>query len=298
MEEIIKADTIEQYNRFFGFETRHPQVGVVHFDRSENQPSHRMNFGFYAIFLKKTTGCTINYGKTKYDFDDDTVVSFAPGQTVGIYRTEDGPVPEADGLLFHPDFLFRTPLAQKIKQYSFFSYSANEALHLSPEERVVVQDYMDKITRELQHPIDRFSKSLIISNIEILLNYCMRFYERQFVTREDMHHDVLVRFERLIDNYFDSGEAMRIGVPTVKYFADKVCLSPNYFGDLVKSETGKSAHDYIMMKMTNYAKEALNAPRVTIKQVSESLGFQYPQHFMRFFKRQEGCTPKEFRNRC
>ena len=153
--EIIKADTIEQYNRFFGFQTRHPLVGIVHFDRSENQPTHKMTFGFYALFLKKTVGCTINYGKTKYDFDDETVV--------------------ADALLFHPDFLFRTPLAQKMKQYSFFSYASNEALHLSADERVIVQDYMNKIAHELEHPIDRFSKPLIIANIEVLLNYCMRF---------------------------------------------------------------------------------------------------------------------------
>lgn len=293
--EIIKADTIEQYNNFFGFETRHPLVGVVHFDHSENQPTHRMNFGFYAIFLKKTTGCIINYGKTTYDFDDETVVSFAPGQTVGIHRTEDGPVPEAVGLLFHPDFLHRTQLAQKIKQYTFFSYSANEALHLSSEERIIIQDYMDKITRELQHPIDKFSKSLIISNIEVLLNYCMRFYERQFVTRSDMHHDALVRFEQLLDDYLDSGLATTQGIPTVKYFADKICLSSNYFGDLVKAETGKTAQEYIQLKMISLAKDAMLDPDKNIKQIAETLGFQHPQHFVRFFKKQVGCTPKEYR---
>lgn len=164
-EDIIKADTIEQYNRFFGFETRHPLVGIVHFDSSVPQPTHRMTLGFYALFLKKTTGCIINYGKTVYDFDDETVVSFAPGQTVGIHRLEDGPAPEAIGLLFHPDFLHRTSLGQKMKQYSFFSYASNEALHLSTEERIILQDYMEKIVRELQHPIDKFSKSLIIPTL-------------------------------------------------------------------------------------------------------------------------------------
>ncbi|MDO4163716.1 MAG: helix-turn-helix domain-containing protein [Bacteroides sp.] len=293
--EIIKADTIEQYNNYFGFETQHPLVGVVHFDQTENQPSHRMTFGFYALFLKKTTGCTISYGRTSYDFSDETVVSFAPGQTIGIHRTEDGLVPEADGILFHPDFLFRTPLAQKIKQYTFFSYTSNEALHLSKEERIILQDYMDKITRELQHPIDKFSKSLIISNIEVLLNYCMRFYERQFVTRSDMHHDALVKFEQLLDEYLDTGLATTYGIPTVKYFADKICLSPNYFGDLVKTETGKTAQEYIQLKMTNLAKDAMLDPNKSVKQIAETLGFQYPQHFVRFFKKQVGCTPKEFR---
>lgn len=293
--DIIKADTIEQYNSCFGFETQHPLVGVVHFDRSENQPSHRMTFGFYAIFLKKTQGCTISYGRTEYDFDDETVVCFAPGQTIGINRTDDGVTPEADGILFHPDFLIGTPLAQKIRQYSFFAYSANEALHLSAEERVIVQDYMDKITRELQHPIDRFSKQLIISNIEVLLNYCMRFYERQFATRGAMSGGVLERFEQLLDEYIASGEAVMQGVPTVKYFADKICLSPNYFGDLVKQATGKSAQEHIQLKMTEAAKNAMLDPNRSIKQISEQLGFQYPQHFLRFFKKQVGCTPKEFR---
>lgn len=296
-EDIIKADTIEQYNRFFGFETRHPLVGIVHFDGSVPQPTHRMTLGFYALFLKKTTGCIINYGKTVYDFDDETVVSFAPGQTVGIHRLEDGPAPEAIGLLFHPDFLHRTSLGQKMKQYSFFSYASNEALHLSTEERIILQDYMEKIVRELQHPIDKFSKSLIISNIEVLLNYCMRFYERQFITREDMNHDALARFERLLDDYLYSDMAAKEGIPTVKYFADKICLSPNYFGDLVKQETGKTAQEYIQLKMIAVAKERMLDPAGTIKRIAESLGFQHPQHFVRFFKRQEGCTPKEFRNR-
>ena len=295
--DIVKADTIEQYNRFFGFETRHPLVGIVHFDGSVPQPTHRMTLGFYALFLKKTTGCIINYGKTVYDFDDETVVSFAPGQTVGIHRLEDGPAPEAIGLLFHPDFLYRTSLGQRMKQYSFFSYASNEALHLSTEERIILQDYMEKIVRELQHPIDKFSKSLIVSNIEVLLNYCMRFYERQFFTREDMNHDALARFERLLDDYLYSDTAAKEGIPTVKYFADKICLSPNYFGDLVKQETGKTAQEYIQLKMITVAKERMLEPADTIKQISESLGFQYPQHFIRFFKRQEGCTPKEFRNR-
>ena len=250
--EIIKADTIEQYNRFFGFETRHPLVDIVHFDRSENQPTHKMTFGFYALFLKKTVGCTINYGKTKYDFDDETVVCFAPGQTIGIHRIEDGPVPEADALLFHPDFLHRTALAQKMKQYSFFSYASNEALHLSADERVI---------------------------------------------REELNNNVLVRFEQLLDEYWDSGMAALQGLPTVKYFADKICLSPNYFGDLVKAETGKTAHEHIQLKITEIAKEAVLSPEMNTKQVADMLGFQYPQHFLRFFKKQVGCTPKEYRLR-
>lgn len=293
--EIYEADSIEKYNRYFGFETRHPLVGIVNFDSTVHQPSHCMHFGFYALFLKKTTGCKINYGKTNYDYDDETVVSFGPGQTVGINRTYDEPAPEAVGLLFHPDFLNRTPLAQKIKQYRFFSYASNEALHLSTDERVIIQDYMEKIARELQHPIDRFTKSLIISNIEVLLNYCMRFYERQFITREELNNSTMSRFESLLDDYLGSGLGATHGIPTVKFFADKFCLSPNYFGDLVKSETGKTAQEFIQLKMTNTAKSALLDPSMNTKQISEILGFQYPHHFIRFFKKQAGMTPREYR---
>lgn len=294
--ETIKADTIEQYNRFFGFCTKHPLVGIVHFDGSIPRPEYKMTLGFYALFLKKTTGCIINYGKTVYDFDDETVVSFAPGQTIEIHRVEDGPAPSSVGLLFHPDFLHRTSLAQKMNQYSFFSYASNEALHLSADERIVIQDYMDKIAHEIEHPIDKFSKPLIISNIEVLLNYCMRFYERQFVTREELNNDVLVRFEQLLNGYWESGMAKLHGLPTVRYFADKICLSPNYFGDLVKSETGRTAQEYIQNKITEMAKNALLDPNLSTKQVADILGFQYPQHFLRFFKKQVGCTPKEFMN--
>ncbi len=155
---------------------------------------------------------------------------------------------------------------------------------------------MEKIVRELQHPIDKFSKSLIIYNIEVLLNYCMCFYERLFITREDMNHDALTRFEQLQDDYLYSDKAAKKGIPTVKYFTDKICLSPNYFGDLVKQETGKTAQEYIQLKMIAVAKERMLDPTGTIKQIAESLGFQHPQHFVRFFKRQEGCTPEEFRN--
>lgn len=293
--EIYEADTIEKYHRFFGFETRHPLVSIVHFDDTVHQSSYCMHYGFYALFLKNTTACKIKYGKTTYDFDDETIVSFAPGQTVSIQRLDDGPAPVATGQLFHPDFLLRTPLRQKIKQYSFFSYASNEALHLSSEERIILQDYMGKIERELQHPIDRFSKSLIVSNIEVMLNYCMRFYERQFVTREELNNSTMSRFEILLDEYLDSGMGLTYGTPTVKYFADKVCLSPNYFGDLVKSETGKTAQEYIQLKMINYAKSSLLDPKLSTKQKAELLGFHHPQHFIRFFKKQTGNTPKEYR---
>ena len=237
----------------------------------------------------------MDYGKTKYDFDDGTVICLAPGQTIGVHRMPGGPVPVATGLMFHPDHLHGTALAKKMRQFTFFSYTSNEALHLSSDECAVIQNYMDNINRELEHPVDKFSRQLFVSNIEVLLNYCMRFYERQFVTREVLNNDVLARFEQLLDEYWDSGTARLQGLPTVKYFAEKVYLSPNYFGDLVKSETGKTPYELIQFKIAEIAKNALLDPKMNTKQVAYMLGFQYPQHFLRFFKKQVGCTPKEFR---
>lgn len=294
--DIITADTIQQYNQFFGVKTMHPQIGIIHFDRSENQPTHKMTFGFYALYLVKTVGITMDYGKTNYDFDDGTVICLAPGQTIGVHRMPGGPVPVAIGLMFHPDLLHGTALAKKMKQFTFFSYTSNEALHLSSDECAVIQNYMDNINRELEHPVDKFSRQLFVSNIEVLLNYCMRFYERQFVTREELNNDVLARFEQLLNEYWDSGEAKIYGLPTVKYFADKICLSPNYFGDLIKTATGKSAQERIQSKIIEMSKEAILNPRLNTKQIANMLGFQYPQHFLRFFKKRVGCTPKEFKN--
>lgn len=294
MDEILKIDTIEQYDQLFGFETRHPLVNIVDFDKPEGMGQYRITAGFYAIFLKETKGCTMNYGKTSYDYADKTIVSIAPGQTVGYTQIE-GALPKSVGLLFHPDFIRGTSLGQKIKKYTFFSYEANEALHLSAEERAVIHNCLAIIRIELQHAIDKHTKGLICTNIELLLDYCMRFYERQFITRQDLNLNVLAKFEKLIDYYLDAGLAATDGVPSVKYFADKICLSPNYFGDLVKKETGKSAKEYIQLKMLQAAKEDLLNPDKTVTQVAYTLGFQYPQHFVRFFKKYEGITPTQYR---
>ena len=207
----------------------------------------------------------------------------------------EGVKPLAKGLLFHPDLIRGTSLGQEIRHYSFFSYNSNEALHLSDEEKEIFTDCLDKITRELQRPIDKHSKRLISRNIELLLDYCMRFYERQFITRQTVNKDALTQFEELLDNYFIDDRAMQNGLPSVKYFADKICLSPNYFGDLVKKETGKSPQEYIQNKIIDLAKEKIIGSEKTVNQIAYELGFQYPQHFTRIFKKRVGCTPSEYR---
>ena len=294
MEEILKIDTVDQYNKLFGFETRHPQVGVVSFDTAESQGNYRMTMGFYSVFLKETAGCRINYGKTSYDFDDQTVICIAPGQTVG-YTDVEGIPKKSVGLLFHPDLIHGTPLAAKMQRYSFFSYAQSEALHLSEWERNTIVECLNKLDRELDYPVDKHSRSILCSHIELILDYCLRFYDRQFCTRETVNNSVLARFEQLLNEYFSSEENIRNGLPTVKFFADKICLSPGYFGDIVKKETGKTAQEYIQQKVIELSKSYLVDNQLNVSEIAYSLGFQYPQHFIRLFKKNVGCTPGEFR---
>ena len=253
--DVIKLDKVEQYNDLFGLETLHPLVSVVDLKESTRYPTHFIiNYGVYALYLKDIKCGDIRYGKQKYDYQDGTVVSFAPGQVAEVEML-DGMKPMATGLLFHPDLIRGTSLGENIRQYSFFSYSSAEALHLSETEKEIFTDCLHKIKLELLRPIDKHSKRLISRNIELLLDYCMRFYERQFITRREANRDVLTKFEALLDAYFMENMPERNGLPTVRYFADKVCLSPNYFGDLIKKETGKTAQEYIQNKIMDVAKQ-------------------------------------------
>ena len=229
-----------------------------------------------------------------YDYQDGTIVSFGPGQITGIDMAP-GVRPMAHGLLFHPDLIRGTALGQEIRNYTFFSYEVNEALHLSEEERQTIIDCLNKIQAELEHAIDKHSRRLITANIGVLLDYCLRFYDRQFITRNQQNNDIIVRFERLLDEYFDGPTPQQEGLPSVKYFADKVFLSPNYFGDMIRKQTGKTASEYIQTKVIERAKENLLSSDKTMSEIAYDLGFQYPQHLSRMFKRVAGCTPNEFR---
>lgn len=295
MEEVIKLDSIERYNKLYGQETLHPLVTVVDLSDVSTFPTHAiMNFGIYALFLKQTHCGDLRYGKQTYDYQEGTVTSFAPGQIVEV-NMELGMKPLCQGLLFHPDLIKGTSLGREIKHYSFFSYASNEALHLSDEEKGIFRDCLEKIRMELIRPADKHSKRLISRNIELLLDYCMRFYERQFVTRTKVNKDILVQFEELLDKYFQSDFPQMQGLPTVKYFADSVHLSPNYFGDLVKKETGKTAQEYILEKLIDVAKEEILGTNKSVSEIAYELGFQYPQHFTRIFKKTVGHTPTEYR---
>lgn len=219
----------------------------------------------------------------------------APGQTMG--SEDDGMLHQPEGwvLAFHPDLLQKTPLARLIKEYSYFSYNANEALHLSGQERETVLECMNKIRTELQHPVDKHSRSLITDNIKLLLDYCIRFYDRQFITRENTNHDILTRFESLLDDYFASDAPVQSGMPSVQYCAGKLCLSPNYLGDLLRKETGMSALKHIQQKTLDIARERMSDTSKSIGEISYELGFPYPQHFSRWFKKMTGYTPNGYR---
>lgn len=296
MDKIIKLENIDQYNSLYGLETLHPLVSVVDLTKATKTVNHiQMTYGLYALFLKQTKSCDIKYGRQSYDYQEGTIVCFAPGQTIGVETLEDEVSPQVYGVIFHPDLIRETSLGKNIKNYTFFSYAVNEALHLSDQERGIVMDCLEKISIELEHAIDKHSKALIAMNIELLLNYCMRFYERQFITRSNANKDALSQFEQLLEEYFQSQHPMQDGLPSVKYFADKVCLSPNYFGDMIKKETGRTPQEHIQEKVIELAKEHITETDETVSQIAYTLGFQYPQHLCRLFKRRVGCTPNEYR---
>ena len=290
----IDFNTVQQFNDYYGFETLHPLVSVVRFDKAVVVDECNVRYGLYALFLKENKGCQLSYGRTKYDFDEMTVTSFAPGQTVHVEPNPNVLMPKWTALVFHPDFLARTQLGRQMSRYEFFSYSSNEALHLSKSEIDIFRIVLDMISQELRHAIDKHTRELIVSNIELLLNYCLRFYDRQFITREEINHAVVKKFEVLLRDYL-SQQAESEGIPSVAYFAEKCNLTLGYFGELVKTETGITAQDFIADAIVTRAKELLNDSTFNISQVAYSLGFGYPQHFVRFFKRKTGKTPTEYR---
>lgn len=287
-------NTVQEFNDYYGLETLHPLVSVVRYDKPRVLEEATYHYGLYAMFLKENKGCKLSYGRTEYDFDEMTVTSFAPGQVIHVEPNPEVTTPKWTAIVFHPDLLNRTSLGKNISRYEFFDYTSNEALHLSTAEIEIFRGVLSMIQQELNHSIDKHSKELIVNNIELLLNYCLRFYDRQFITREEINHSVVKKFIALLDQYI-ANQAQQEGFPSVAYFADKCCYSPKYFGELVKTETGRTAKDFISDRMLSAAKQLLNDESLSIKAVSQQLGFEYPQHFVRFFKAKTGQTPSDYR---
>lgn len=293
MQEIF-FNTIQEFNDYQGVETLHPLISVMRVENVDHIKECVMHYGLYAIYLKENKGCKLSYGRTPYDFDEMTVTSFAPGQSVKVEPNPDVPFARFTALAFHPDLLNRTSLGKQMSRYGFFDYSSNEALHLSASEVEIFRGVLAMIDQELHRGIDKHTRELIVSNIELLLNYCLRFYDRQFITREEINHSVVKKFLSLLDEYITT-KAESEGLPTVAWFADKCCLSNGYFGTLIKTETGRTAKDIINDHLLVKSKELLQSDFLTVAQVSQRLGFEYPQHFVRFFKALTGRTPSQWR---
>ena len=294
---LVRLDSIDAYNKLYGLETKHPLVTVIDLREATKVVNHvRMDYGVYALFLKNGANCTLKYGRQSYDYQEGTVVSFSPGQLVGVDTDVDEIAPDVIGLMFHPDLLHRTPLASKIKGYGFFDYSQREALHLSADERRIFCQCLERIGEEIAHPVDRHTAEIVSSQIQVLLDYVARFYERQFITRGKVNSDILSRFEAALKQYLESGRTKE-GLPTVNYFAEQANLSPGYFGDIIKKETGLTAQEIIARHLVDRAKRRLTESTDDISIVAYESGFQHPQHFSRMFKRITGLSPTQFREK-
>ncbi|MDE6098552.1 MAG: helix-turn-helix domain-containing protein [Muribaculaceae bacterium] len=294
---IIRLDSIDAYNKLYGLKTSHPLVTVLNLTEATRIVNHvQIDYGVYALYLKNGVSCTLKYGRQPYDYQEGSVVSFAPGHLISVDSDTDDIAPDVIGLMFHPDLIYGTPLASKIRNYSFFDYSQREALHLSSDERVLFLECLDRIKEELEHPVDVHTARIVASHIQVLLDYLTRFYERQFITRRKVNSDLLDRFVRALKTYYADGKG-KDGFPTVNYFAEIVNLSPGYFGDLIKKETGKTAQEIISLQIIDFAKERLLHSNDDISIIAYDMGFQYPQHFSRMFRRLTGSSPRQFREK-
>ncbi len=293
MSKTMKVRNVGDYSRWVGHADRHPLVSVI--DYAEVSPvRHSLNnYSVYGIFFHDEAEIDLAYGCGKYDYKKGTVICVAPGQIGGKEDNGERVMLTGWALLFHPDLLHGTPLEKTIKHYSFFDYRVNEALHMTDEEHGILTSLMRQIRDELQGRRDELQDSIIVGYIGLILNFCQRFYNRQFITRKLDNSDMLMKFDRLLHDYFDKNLQLTLGLPTVQYCADKFCMSSNYFGDMIKKTTGDTASNYIRQYVIQQAKNEL-ATGATIAQVAYTLGFEYPQHLSRMFKKQTGMTPSDY----
>lgn len=293
MSTILKVKSVNDYSRYLGCAEQHPLVSVI--DYAEVSPiRHSLNnYSVFALFLRDDADVALDYGCGKYDYNQGTLLCIAPGQVGGKEDNGEWVAITGWALLFHPDLLHGFPLERHIRDYSFFDYRVNEALHMTDGEHDLLVSLMRQIRDELGKKPDEIQNAIIVDYIELMLNFCQRFYNRQFVTRKVENSDILVRFNSLLRDYFEEKQQFVHGLPTVQYCADKLCMSPNYFGDVIRKTTGDTASNHIRHYVIRLAKNALAAGK-SVSQVSDSLGFEYPQHFSRMFKKQEGITPSEY----
>lgn len=294
---LLKINSVSELHRMLGLpKPLHPLISLVDnttMVMDEKYLKSSFVFNFYKISFKKTLKGVFGYGQGYYDFDEGGMVFTAPNQLISII----GEDKEYEGfsLLIHPDFIMNYPLGKNIKSYGFFSYETNEALHLSDKEKTIILGVLDNIQQELNGTIDDFSQDLMISYIEVLLNYSNRFYKRQFITRKAVNHDLLMQMEALLNSYFDKDEALNKGLLTVEYLAQHLHVSPRYLSDMLRALTGQNAQQHIHEKLIEKAKEFLSASHLTVAEIAYQLGFEHPQSFSKIFKRKTNVTPLEFR---
>lgn len=296
MAKILHVRNVADYSRWLGHVDRHPLISVI--DYSEVSPiRHSLNnYSVYGIFLRDDDLVDLTYGCGKYDYRKGTLICVAPGQIGG--KEDNGERVDIKGwaVLFHPDLLHGSALEKDIRKYSFFDYRINEALHMTGEEHDILVSLMRQMKNELENGRDDFQDSILTGYLGLILRFCSRFYQRQFMTRKLANTDVLKRFDALLRDYYENGLQMRQGIPGVQYCADKLCMSTNYFGDLIKKMTGDTARDYIRNFVVQQSKNMLAAGK-SVSQTAYDMGFDYPQHFSRMFKNSTGMTPKEYCDR-
>ncbi|KAA6438714.1 helix-turn-helix transcriptional regulator [Dyadobacter flavalbus] len=298
---LHRFHTITEYHRAAGLpKPAHPLVSLVHMDEL-NRPLYEGPFSliydFYSISLKKAKNTKYRYGQQASDFDEGVLFFMAPGQVFGV-ETDKGNVlhrPEGWMILIHPDFLWNTPLAKTIKQYEFFSYSVYEALYLSDKEETMLTTLAQNIEQEYHANIDRFSQNVIIAQLELMLTYSERFYQRQFITRKIASHEILAKLEDLLTRYFHSGELAQKGLPSVTYIAENLNISPGYLSSLLKSLTGQNTQQHLHNKLIELAKEKLTTTNLSVSEIAYELGFEHLQSFSKLFKTKTSVSPMEFR---
>jgi len=296
----VRIKTISQYHEVMGLpKPEHPLISVINMDSIEHVNDTRsmsMVFDFYSISMKRNFNAKIKYGQQQYDFDEGIMFFMSPGQVFGI-EVEKGVAIKKSGwlLLVHPDFFWNTSLAKTIKQYEYFDYAVHEALFLSDKEETTIINIMQNIRHEYHSNIDKFSQGIIIAQIELLLNYSERFYQRQFITRKISNHKILGRLEEILTNYFNNEELIGKGLPSVQYIAESLNVSPNYLSSLLKVLTGQSTQQHIHDKLIAKAKEKLSTTDLSVSEIAYELGFEHPQSFSKLFKTKTNLSPLEFR---
>ncbi len=293
MKKILKVNSPGDYSAYLGQTDRHRLVSVIDYNAISPIRSSLNNYGVYAIFLRDDDSVNLQYGCGKYDYKESTLLCVSPGQIGGKEDTGERISISGWALLFHPDLLHGTPLEKLIHEYSFFDYHINEGLHMNKEEPDIVVSLLKAIQRETEEEHDGEQDEIIIGYINVLLKYCKRFYNRQFLTRKKENSDVLARFSDALADYYANGLQFAQGIPTIQYLAERLCMSPNYLGDLIKRATGETAGNHIRNYLVLQAKNGLAAGK-TISEVAYDIGLEYPQHLSRMFKKQTGMTPSEY----